>query len=53
MDCLKKALACLIEGNRMWETTIRDLYLIDLTEKREEDNGVSERLTGLLQKPVV
>ena len=49
-DYLKKALACPIEGSWMFETTIRNLNLIsEYRVKRMEDNGVSERVIGMLK----
>jgi tetratricopeptide (TPR) repeat protein len=49
-DYLKKALACPIEGSWMFETTIGNLNLInEYRQKRKEENGVSERMIGLLQ----
>ena len=49
-DYLKKALACPIEGSWMFETTIGNLNLInEYRQKRKEDNGVSERMIGLLK----
>ncbi|HMK24993.1 MAG TPA: TRAFs-binding domain-containing protein [Chitinophagaceae bacterium] len=49
-ECLRKALACPIEGSWMFETTIKNLKLINENrKKRKEDNNVSESMIGLLQ----
>jgi tetratricopeptide (TPR) repeat protein len=53
-ECLRKALACPIEGSWMFETTIKNLKLINENrKKRNEDNNVSERMIGLLQGQIV
>lgn len=50
-DYLKKALASGIEGNWMFETTIRNLSLINLYRKRRnEDSAITERMIDLLRK---
>jgi tetratricopeptide (TPR) repeat protein len=48
---LRKALTCPIEGDWMFDTTIKNLKLINrYRTKRNEDTKVSEKLSGLLQE---
>lgn len=48
---LRKALACTLEGDWMFDTTIKNLDLINRYRgKRNEDTFVSEKLSGLLQQ---
>ena len=50
-DYLKKALTTPIEGNWMFETTIRNLKLIDFyRKKRNENSNVAEKMVELLKE---